>query len=125
MTERQSEAPAAPLAPVSPTQQGPAGQPAQPDQPAPAPSHWLDYPQNHRTLWIVFIAVLAATVLAEGIWPIHGHFAIEALPGFNALYGFIACALMIAVAKLLALFLKRPDDYYDSEARETKPGEDA
>ncbi len=75
--------------------------------------HWLDQPKNHRKLWIGFLLVLLATVLVEWVWPIHGHFAIESLTGFNALYGFITCALMIAVAKGLALLLKRPDTYYD------------
>ncbi len=116
MTERQPAAPATPATQTQQTQQA---------QPAPAPSHWLDYPQNHRTLWIMFIVVLAATVLAEWIWPVHGHFAIEALPGFNALYGFVACALMIAVAKLLALLLKRPDNYYDRDASPHEPRGDA
>lgn len=74
--------------------------------------HWLDRPQNHRKLWIAFIIILACTVLAEWLWPIHGHFSIESLTGFNALFGFGACAAMIAVAKLLGLWLKRPDTYY-------------
>ncbi len=75
--------------------------------------HWLDQPEDHRELWVAFLLILLATVLAEWVWPIHGHFEIESLSGFNALYGFIACALMIAVAKGLALLLKRPDTYYD------------
>ncbi len=83
--------------------------------------HWLDKPANHRKLWIAFIVVLALTVAAELIWPIHGHFDIESLFGFNALYGFIVCALMIAFAKLLALWLKRADTYYDDEAQDALP----
>ncbi len=74
--------------------------------------HWLDVPRNQRRLWIIFLVVLALTVLAQFIWPVHGHFAFEALPGIHALYGFVVCALMIGVAKLLALWLKRGDTYY-------------
>ena len=47
--------------------------------------------------------------------PMHPHFAIESVFGFNAWYGFLVCALMIVVAKGLALFLKRPDTYYGKD----------
>gem|GEM_PF-384011 len=81
--------------------------------------HWLDRPANHRKLWIGFIIVLVVTVLAEFVWPIHGHFEIESLVGFNALYGFVACAAMVAFAKLLGLWLKRADTFYTSEDSES------
>ena len=47
---------------------------------------------------------------------LHPHFAIESVFGFNAWFGFLACAAMIVVAKALALLLKRPDTYYDERA---------
>ena len=75
--------------------------------------HWLDEPRNVRGLWRAFLAVLVLTVVAEFVVPANPHFAIEALPGFNAAYGFLACAAMIVVAKLLGLLLKRPDQYYE------------
>jgi hypothetical protein len=78
-------------------------------------SHWLDQPRNHKILWAGFIVVLAATLVLEWIWPIHAHFGADDLFGFNALYGFLVCAAMIAFAKLLGLWLKRPDTYYDSD----------
>ncbi len=81
--------------------------------------HWLDRPENHRKLWIGFIVVLICTVLAEFVWPIHGHFEIESITGFNALYGFGACAAMVAFAKLLGLWLKRSDTFYVSEDSES------
>ena len=40
------------------------------------------------------------------------HFEIERVFAFNALYGFLACAVMILAAKALGLWLKRPDTYY-------------
>lgn len=76
--------------------------------------HWLDRPENHRKLWVGFITILIFTILAEFVWPIHGHFEIESLTGFNALYGFGTCAAMVAFAKLLGLWLKRPDTFYGS-----------
>lgn len=75
-------------------------------------SHWLDRPENVKTLWRGFLAVLALTVIAEPFVHLHPHFAVEALFGFHAGYGFAACAAMIVGAKALGLLLKRPDSYY-------------
>jgi hypothetical protein len=74
--------------------------------------HWLDDPRNVKRLWRGFLVVLVLTVLAEGLVTLHPHFAVESLFGFHAVFGFIGCALMILVAKALALLLKRPDTYY-------------
>jgi hypothetical protein len=75
--------------------------------------HWLDEPYNARLLWRVFLAVLALTVLAEFVITLHPHFAIESLFGFHAWFGFLACAVLILVAKALGVLLKRPDTYYE------------
>jgi hypothetical protein len=64
-------------------------------------------------LWRLFIAVLALTVAAELVIQTHPHFAVERIFAFNALYGFLACAALILVAKGIGLFVKRKDDYYD------------
>jgi len=81
-----------------------------------ANGHWLDSPKNVRLLWRGFLVVLALTVAAEAVVVLHPHFEVDALFGFHAAYGFLACAAMIAVAKLLGLALKRPDDYYEEHA---------
>jgi hypothetical protein len=74
--------------------------------------HWLDDPAHVKLLWRGFLVVLAMTVLAELFVHLHPHFEIESVFGFSAWFGFGACAAMIAVAKGLALVLKRPDTYY-------------
>jgi hypothetical protein len=79
--------------------------------------HWLARPATIRLLWRVFIAVLALTVVAEFLVAHHPHFGIESVPAFGAWYGFLACAGMILFAKGLAIFLKRPDTYYEAERR--------
>jgi len=75
--------------------------------------HWLARPSTIRLLWRSFIAVLALTVLAEFAVEMHPHFRVEQVLGFGAWYGFLACAGMIVFAKGLAIFLKRPDSYYE------------
>jgi hypothetical protein len=37
----------------------------------------------------------------------------EHLPGFYAFYGFVACVLLVLVAKEMRTVLKRREDYYD------------
>lgn len=77
--------------------------------------HWLVRPETIRLLWRVFALILAGTVLA-GLF-VHGHayFWLDGTFGFNAWYGFTTCVAMIVVAKGLAVFLKRPDTYYDRD----------
>jgi hypothetical protein len=77
--------------------------------------HWLVRPASIRLLWRVFIAVLVLTVLAEFLVAHHPHFRVESVAGFGAWYGFLACAGMIVFAKALAVFLKRPDTYYEEK----------
>jgi hypothetical protein len=94
----------------------------QQQQPQPEPredahcAHWLDQPRNVRRLWRGFIVLLVLAVAAELIVTLHPHFAVESLFGFNAAFGFLACAAMVGVARLLALVLKRPDTYYGGGA---------
>ena len=75
-------------------------------------THWLDQPRHVKLLWRSFLAVLALSVLAEFFVPLHPHFEVESWFGFSAGYGFAACIVMIVAAKGLALWLKRPDTYY-------------
>jgi hypothetical protein len=78
--------------------------------------HWLARPETIRKLWRVFIAVLVVVVLAEFFVRQEAHFAVERIFGFYALFGFVACAVLILLAKGLGVFLKRPDTYYDDRA---------
>jgi hypothetical protein len=74
--------------------------------------HWLERPGTIRTLWIVFIAILAATLLAELFVERHSLFGLDGSFGFYAWFGFAACVGLILFPKLLGVFLKRPDTYY-------------
>ena len=77
--------------------------------------HWLVRPTTRRWLWRGGIALLATTVLAQLAVHLHASFGLDAVFGFYALYGFLSCVAMVAVAKLLGVLLKRPDDYYDGD----------
>jgi hypothetical protein len=75
--------------------------------------HWLVRPSTIRKLWIGTSIVLTLMVLAQTVIYVKGYFGFDAWFGFGAVYGFVSCLIMVLVAKLLGLVLKRPDDYYD------------
>ncbi len=79
----------------------------------PDSDHWLVRPATIRLLWIVFSILLALSVLADFFVEHHPKFGIEGTFGFAAWYGLITCIAMVLFAKLLGIFLKREDTYYD------------
>lgn len=82
------------------------------------PVHWLYRQRTRPWLWVLLIVILALALLPE-IWVHqHPHFAergvnTDAGWGFYAWYGFLTCAGMVVLAKVLGIFLKRKDSYYD------------
>ena len=75
--------------------------------------HWLVRPSTIRLLWWTFSGVLGLTLLAQVFIPIKGYFVVDGWFGFAAIFGFVACAVMVFVAKGLGLMLKRRQSYYD------------
>ncbi|MCY3790312.1 MAG: hypothetical protein OXH63_16180 [Gemmatimonadetes bacterium] len=80
--------------------------------------HLFDQPRNvRRLIWIFFalcILLLGADLLfhrhlnfAEGVFPVEGWF------GFYAIYGFVACVLLVLTATQMRKVLMRREDYYD------------
>jgi hypothetical protein len=74
---------------------------------------WLVRTVTIRLLWIVFLAILALTVIADLFVDHHGYFGIDGTIGFYAWFGFASCVVMVVGAKALGSILKRRDDYYD------------
>lgn len=66
-----------------------------------------------RALWIALLVLCALSVGADFLVEHHSHFGIEATPGFAAWYGVLACLLLILLAGVAGVLLKRRDDYYD------------
>ena len=84
--------------------------------------HWLVRPATIRKLWIGFSVVLALSVLAQAVIYVKGYFAIDDWFGFGAVYGFVSCLLMVLVAKLLGVILKRPQEYYEVRDEDQQAG---
>ncbi|HSN71356.1 MAG TPA: hypothetical protein VLT59_07595 [Steroidobacteraceae bacterium] len=84
------------------------------NDPRPDSDHWLVRPTTIRRLWILAAIALAATVLAQLVFPVKGYFGIDGWFAFGAVFGFVACVAMVLFAKVLGLVIKRPEDYYDA-----------
>ena len=78
-------------------------------------AHWLTRPSTIRLLWRASLVLLGLLVMAGAFVEQHPHFGIDEIFAFPAWYGFVACILLIVIAKAIGLLLKRPDDYYPGE----------
>ncbi len=76
---------------------------------------YFDRPETKKMLWRVLWGFCALTVILELFVHKHPHFEQEKLFAFSGLLGFIACALLILIAKGLGFFLKAKVDYYDDD----------
>jgi hypothetical protein len=73
----------------------------------------LDNPRNVTRLLRVFYAVCGLLFVLDFIIHRHTIHPWEQLPGFYAIFGFVAFVLLVVVAKLLRKLLMRREDYYD------------
>jgi hypothetical protein len=92
---------------------GPPDLPQVPMADPKAPKHWLVRPATIRLLWIVSCAILALFVGADFFVHGHAYFGLDGTFGFYAWFGFFTCVAMVVGAKVLGIFLKRKDSYYD------------
>lgn len=66
-----------------------------------------------RRAWMALIALLILSLAAEMAVSRHPHFGLDAVFGFYAWFAAAACVLLVIVAKVIGVFLKRRDTYYD------------
>lgn len=66
--------------------------------------------------WIlrVFYVLCAGLVAADFIVHRHIYNDLEKIPAFYALYGFVACVILVFVAKWLRTLLMRDESYYEA-----------
>ncbi len=85
--------------------------------------HVFDDPGNVRLVLRILFGICFAALLIDG-----ADFVVEAMgggdlrhaergwegwPGFYPIYGFVACVLLVLIAKELRKILMRDEDYYD------------
>jgi len=77
---------------------------------------WVDRPGSANWIFWALVVLCGGLFLADFTYHKHGHFAVENVPGFYGIYGFVMFTLLILVAKTLRIFIKRPEDYYGKAA---------
>lgn len=75
--------------------------------------HIFDKPQNVRRVLWALVAVCIVTIGADFVYHRHIVHPWEGVWGFYAIYGFVACVVLVLVAKELRKLLMRAEDYYD------------
>ena len=80
----------------------------------PEKKYLFDNSKNVKILLGSFYGSLVVLLLIEFLLHKHPHFGWEAWPEFFAVYGFVACVVLVIVAKyFLRPLVKRDEDYYD------------
>ncbi len=75
--------------------------------------YFFDKPENVTRVLRIFYAICALLLMADFV--IHRHISVdwERIPAFYALYGFVACVLLVVLAKLMRKLVMRKEEYYD------------
>lgn len=78
-------------------------------------TYLFDKPQNVRRLMRGFYAICLLLVLADFVLHRHVYHPFERLPTFYALFGFVACVVLVLIATQMRKVLMRDEDYYEPE----------
>jgi len=74
--------------------------------------HIFDRPENVERLLRVFYVICILLALTDFLVHRHIGFDWEKIPAFYAIYGFVACVLLVLIAKQMRKILMRREDYY-------------
>ena len=77
-------------------------------------TYLFDNPRNVSRLMSGFYIICGVLLVADFIVHRHTVHPWEHIPGFYAIYGFVACVLLVVVAKEMRKLLMRKEDYYDN-----------
>jgi hypothetical protein len=77
--------------------------------------YFFDKPQNVKRVLRVLYAICGVLFLIDFVYHRHIVHPWEGLWGFHAIYGFIACVVLVLGAKEMRKLLMRKEDYYDMD----------
>ncbi len=77
------------------------------------PPALFDKPQNVKRTLRIFFTLCVAVLLSDLVYERHVVHSWENLWGFFALFGFVACAVLVLAAKEMRKVVMRREDYYD------------
>jgi hypothetical protein len=73
----------------------------------------FDRPENVKRFLGFFYVSLVVLLIVDFIIHKHAQFPWESATDFFAAYGFVSCVGLIFIAKILRIFIKRDEEYYD------------
>ncbi len=76
-------------------------------------THLFDNPKNVKRAIRALYAVCAIVFAADFVVHRHIDHPWETLPGFYAVYGLVACVILVLAAKELRKAVMRGEDHYD------------
>ena len=76
-------------------------------------THIFDRQENVDRLLKGLYVIFNLLVLADFVIHRHIGFNWEKIPAFYAIYGFVACVLLVIIAKRIRNIVMRQEDYYD------------
>lgn len=75
--------------------------------------YFFDKPKNVKLVLRVFYAICALLFVIDFVFHRHVIHAWENVWGFYAIFGFVACVVLVLVAKEMRKVVMRKEDYYD------------
>ena len=72
----------------------------------------FDKPKNVKRFLNIFYIFLIVLLIIDFFIHKHPELPWDGAPNFFAAYGFVSCVLLIFIAKILRIFLKRDEKYY-------------
>jgi hypothetical protein len=75
--------------------------------------HYFDRPENVRLVLRILVVACVVLFLADFVYHRHAVHPWEGIWGFYAIYGFVACVVLVVVAKEMRRVVMRDEDYYD------------
>ena len=85
------------------------------------PPRFLDRPANPKRIRWAFYALCAVLAGLDLVVHRHAEHPWEGLFGFHAIYGFVACVVLVLAAKQMRRVLMRREDYYERRPRRGAP----
>ena len=75
--------------------------------------YFLDKKENIKKILYVFYAICGLLFVADFVIHRHIYHNWEKLPGFYAIFGFVACVILVLLATQMRKFLMRDEGYYE------------
>lgn len=77
--------------------------------------HFFDDPANLKKVLKIFYALCAGLLLIDFVYHRHVTHSWEGLWGFYGVFGFVACVVLVLVAKEMRKVLMRDENYYEGD----------